>query len=153
MWSAVCVQVYPHHYYTTISHGIWWQGLKILLPFSLALSLAHSFSSEDLFKRSRPSFFSFSYLTLHRLTSCLCLARRGVSLEPEQWTHRQSDTRTFMHMSTSRQGSLCQNSFQGGLVCKCQYIDLSLFMRFVCEVLSIFVCVQELKCVIRSWTM
>lgn len=101
MWSAVCVQVYPHNYYTTISHGIWWQGLKSV---SLSLSGFVSHSLVQLrgpFRKGRtPKFLHFP---ISPYPSVLSMKR---SLSGATHTH----TLRVRHTQTGLQGILCQNS-------------------------------------------
>lgn len=93
---AVCVQVYPHRYYTAISHGIWWQGLKIRLPARLCLH-AHSYSSKEPLKRSPPppSPSPILYIFLSSLHLSACSMMRSV------WSLRTGHTRRARHTHSS----------------------------------------------------
>lgn len=121
-FTAVCVQVYPHHSYRTISHAICWQGFK---SFFLCPSTTQTFQ-RDLFLKSSETSWCF-YFFLSHLTH-LCLAWWVVCLESVcVWrTHTVRYTIVIQGL-TGWRGILCHTSCQGGLDCKSEYVAMQFY--------------------------
>lgn len=148
---AVCVQVYPHRYYTAISHGIWWQGFKIRLPPRPALSPRSLVQLQGALKEvaqhpdphpPRPRSFTFSYLH----STCLPVAWWGVSGALGLDTHAEPDTHTHAQADWSTGDSFVRIAPGWSGYAKCEYVDLSLLMWFVCGLESLCVCPGTLRC-------